>query len=213
MGPSASSTRRPGSSAPKSQCPGQGGRGRVLPDGATLLTWSTGHPDTARGDEVGTLRLWDAATGKELRSFAGNEDHVRRAVFSAGGKRAVAVGVRGSVWVWDAATGEKIAAVEPRDGTTLDVQLALFSPDAAVVALCGWESGGDARKAVAVLYSLPGGKELGRLAGAKSVAFDRDAKTIAVVTGARHRQATDEADEVAVRGLADLLKAKPSEKK
>src|SRR5262249_12815687 len=56
---------------------------------------------------AGTLRLWDAATGRELRSFVGHRGDVRCVAFSPDGKRLLSGGADGTVRLWDAATGRE----------------------------------------------------------------------------------------------------------
>jgi WD40 repeat protein len=67
----------------------------VAPDGATLVS----------GGKDRTLRLWDAAAGKELRAFARQLQEVRAVAFAPEGSRiASAAGV--ALRVWDAAGNE-----------------------------------------------------------------------------------------------------------
>jgi RNA polymerase sigma factor (sigma-70 family) len=83
------------------------------PDGKTLVT----------GSHDGTARLWDAATGKELRRFAGHHSAVRHVALSPNAKLLAAAEDRaseehpGQVCVWDVATGKERARWSgPKEG-------------------------------------------------------------------------------------------------
>jgi len=88
-------------------------------DGSRLIT----SAPTAEG--AGTIRLWDAAAGREVAVLAGWQAAARPAAFSPDGKR-VAVGAAGSVHLCDAATGRRLAALGPH---AKEVRLLAFSPD------------------------------------------------------------------------------------
>jgi hypothetical protein len=56
----------------------------------------------------GTVRLWDAVTGKVLHSLQGHSGLVRSCEFSADGARVVSAGIDSTVRLWDAATGKAL---------------------------------------------------------------------------------------------------------
>ena len=60
-------------------------------------------------NEDNMLKLWDAATGKELRSFSGHTSSVRSVAFSSDGRFALSGSWDGTARVWDAGTGQEIA--------------------------------------------------------------------------------------------------------
>ena len=79
------------------------------PDGKTLVSASWDR----------TVRVWDVATGKELKCFLGHSDVVECAAFSADGKRVISSGniFTPSLRVWDVATGKQLFETDPvRDG-------------------------------------------------------------------------------------------------
>src|SRR2546430_3405164 len=65
------------------------------PDGRMILSASDDH----------TLKLWDVATGRLIRTFKGHADEVTRAVFSPDGRLMPAVSGR-DCRVWVQATGK-----------------------------------------------------------------------------------------------------------
>src|SRR6185295_15204775 len=88
-----------------------------LPDGAVLRR--EGHGDAVRavgwspeggrilsGSRDRTLVLWDAATGRKIRTFEGHDGGVTSAAFSPDGKRAVSGGQDNNVLLWDLETGK-----------------------------------------------------------------------------------------------------------
>ena len=83
----------------------------LAPDGKTVAA-------TMRYE--GTIRLLDAATGKEIRSFVGHARgagtrSVTRLDFSQDGKMLASVGVDGTLRLWDVATGKEIRRLAPFD--------------------------------------------------------------------------------------------------
>ena len=96
------------------------------PAGTTAIT---------AGDD-GVVRLWDVASGVEVRQLRGHGGLVTSAVFDGAGSHVVTAGGDGTVRVWDAATGEELALLDEHDGR---VAGARFSPDGAMVASAGWD--------------------------------------------------------------------------
>ena len=67
----------------------------VSPDGQRVMT----------GEGFGAVRLWELATGHELRTLTGHELGAHSVAFSPDGDQIVTVGVGGTVRVWDMAGG------------------------------------------------------------------------------------------------------------
>lgn len=86
------------------------------PDGARLLS----------GGDDGTLRLWDAATGRELRRCTGHGDSVLAVAFSPNGTRLLSGAGDGTLRVWDSATGRELRRCAVHGGRVLSVA---FSAD------------------------------------------------------------------------------------
>ncbi|HEX4767590.1 MAG TPA: caspase family protein [Lichenihabitans sp.] len=91
------------------------------PDGRTALMG---------GD--GVLALWDVASGKEIRSFAGPTGNVRSMRFLGEGQTAASAGFDNVVKLWDVATGQPIRSFDNRDTWANSVSV---SPDGRLVAV------------------------------------------------------------------------------
>ena len=86
------------------------------PDGKTVFTGSR--------DE--TARLWDVATGKEIRAFKGHTDEVNAVAFAPDGKSVVTGCQDSIVRQWDVATGKELRAFT---GHTFRVDGVTFASD------------------------------------------------------------------------------------
>jgi WD40 repeat protein len=121
------------------------------------------------------VRLWDAATGKEIRRFEGHKGNLEGLAFSPDGKVILSAGNDGIARLWDAATGKEVRQLAGHRGTLT----AIFSPDGKTIATKG---GSDA---VGKLWETATGKELHTFKVARDtgspLAFSPDGKTLAVV--------------------------------
>jgi WD40 repeat protein len=89
------------------------------PDGAQIL---------GGGTLDGAVRVWDAASGKELLVLDGHEGAVYAAAFSPDGTRIVSGSEDDTARVWDAVSGKELFVLPGhKDG----VSSAAFSPDGA----------------------------------------------------------------------------------
>src|SRR5580698_1222749 len=141
------------------------------PDGHTL----------ASGAEDHTVKLWDVASGRELRTLSGS-DQVTAVAFSPDG-RVLAAGSGddaktfpraggGKISLWDVATGRELPALR---GHSAAVTSVAFSPDGSILA-----SGG--RDGAVKLWNLASGSELRTLGGSgqiTSTAFSPDGRIVA----------------------------------
>ncbi len=73
-----------------------------------------------------TLKLWDIATHKDLRTFKGHQGEVYAAAFSPDGKLAASGSEDRTVRLWDVATGKEIATLTGHEGPVFTVA---FAPD------------------------------------------------------------------------------------
>ena len=131
------------------------------PDGKTVLTGSSDK----------TARLWDAATGRELRRFEGHTGNINSVAFSLDGKTVVTGSSDKTARLWDAATGRELRRFE---GHTGNINSVAFSPDGQTV-LTG------SQDKTARLWDVATGREIrrfeGHISAVFSVAFSPDGKT------------------------------------
>ena len=72
------------------------------------------------------LKLWDAASGKELRTFTGHTDAVQVTAFSPDGRTLASGAADKTLKLWDAASGRELRTLA---GHTDKVTSVAFSPD------------------------------------------------------------------------------------
>jgi RNA polymerase sigma factor (sigma-70 family) len=132
------------------------------PDGKTLAS--------AEG-QAKAVKLWDVASGKELKSFEGHTKWVIDVAFSPDGKTLASAG--GEVKLWDVETGKQRAVFNLP--TTNGRHSLAFSPDGKLLAMGGGTSNN------VIIWDLQTGKEAVPLAHTEqvwSVAFSRDGTTL-----------------------------------
>jgi WD40 repeat protein len=78
-----------------------------LTDDGKWLIWTTGAEET-------TVRIWEVATGKEVRAFAGHKKAVTHGWVSGDKKLLATYDRGGSVRLWDMATGKELRVIEVR---------------------------------------------------------------------------------------------------
>lgn len=109
------------------------------PDGKWLLTGagSGADPEGVSNDE--TVRLWDAATGDEIRRFEGHRDFVRTANISPDGKRVFTVSGWHNGRLWNVASREELLPDDPVAQRRFGVGQS-FSPDGRSMLAWGFSS-------------------------------------------------------------------------
>jgi RNA polymerase sigma factor (sigma-70 family) len=138
------------------------------PDGKTL---ATAGPNT--------IRLWEPATGKELRALEGHGSTVGCIGFSPNGRYLVSGSADHTVRLWDTASGQEIRAFRGHEAEVLAVAV---SPDGKLAASGALDHS-------VRLWDLATGKEIHRLkgtigygcypCGGPAIAFSPDGKTLA----------------------------------
>ncbi|MBO0764063.1 MAG: WD40 repeat domain-containing protein, partial [Hyphomicrobiaceae bacterium] len=88
-------------------------------DGAHVLT----------GSEDGTLKLWDLATTRLVRTFSGHKGGVTVVALSPDGSRALSGSKDKTVRLWEVATGRLIRTVYAHLDSSSEVSSVAFSPD------------------------------------------------------------------------------------
>lgn len=112
--------------------------GRVYAEGHPEVFVQTGHLADAGsvafssdGQWVlsggsGTVKLWEVATGREVRSFMGHTEAVHSVAFSPDGQWALSGSGDQTIKLWEVATGREVRTFT---GHSSDVWSAAFSPD------------------------------------------------------------------------------------
>jgi WD40 repeat protein len=95
-------------------------------DKVTAVAFSPSNRLIASGSGDRTVKLWDAATGKELRTLEGHQGRVTGVAFSPDGKRLATSSADRTVRVWDTATGKELLSFLGHCGP---VTCLAFSPD------------------------------------------------------------------------------------
>jgi eukaryotic-like serine/threonine-protein kinase len=89
------------------------------------VAFSPDSSQVATGSHDGTIRIWDARTGRELRLLEGHGDAVSSVAFSHDGERIATASWDGTVIVWESDSGQ-VQATVPYSARILSVA---FSPD------------------------------------------------------------------------------------
>ncbi len=127
--------------------PGRKGEIKIWRADGTLVATAAGHADciyavavspdgktiaSASYDKL--IKLWDAATGQELKTLKDHTDAIYALAFTPDGKRLLSGAYDRTVKVWDPASGERLFTLsEPTDG----VNTIALSPDGKFVAAAG----------------------------------------------------------------------------
>jgi len=98
------------------------------PDGSRVATSSV--------DE--TVKIWDAATGKELLTLLVHSGDVHHVTYSPDGKQLATAGANGTVKIWDANSGALLLTLKAHEGIVAKV---VFSPDGKRLASSGINDG------------------------------------------------------------------------
>jgi hypothetical protein len=110
------------------------------------LAWSPDGTQLAGGGFRGQVRIWEARTGRCLRSYGGQQGYVRALAWSPDGKLLASGYWDGTVQVWDASIGRKLASYQ---GHSQPVSAVVWSPlipqDDVLAALSGEHTGAAGR--------------------------------------------------------------------
>ncbi len=167
--------------------------GDVLPPGAVArlgtirfrqASWTSSVACSPDGKWLATadervVRLWDAATGKDVREYRGPTDAVRSVAYSPDGKTIAAGAIDETVFVWDAATARELHRFKGQRVKLFSFERTIqvaFAPGGKALVSCGADE-------TIRLWDLTTGKELRRFQGHEAhvwaVAFSADGRTLA----------------------------------
>ena len=145
------------------------------PDGKTILT----------GSQDATARLWDVASGREIRRLKGHEFVVTSVAFAPDGKTILTGSLDNTARLWDVATGREILRLK---GHLLGVRSVAFAPDGRTVLTGSWDA--------ARLWDAASGREVRRLSNFISILFPVDVTSVAfapdgrtILTGSKDKTA------------------------
>jgi WD40 repeat protein len=93
------------------------------PDSTRIVSTSAGYDQQAR-KQFGEIKVWQAATGRNLLTLKGYTDDVRSVAYSSDGKRIISGG--SEVKVWDAQMGQGLSTLEDHADPVSSVAI---SPD------------------------------------------------------------------------------------
>ena len=140
------------------------------------LAFSPGGGQLASGGGDQTIRLWEPATGRELKVLRGHTGPIRALAFSPHRPLLASGSADTTIRIWDLPSSKELKSLTSRFGA---IRALAFSPDGHLLA-----SGGD--DGSLRIWDWAGGKEMkamrGRLGIVFSVAFSPDGLTLA--TGA-----------------------------
>lgn len=130
-----------------------------------------------------TVRLWDAATGAQVRTLSGHNDWIRIVAFSPDGKTLASGSFDTSIKLWDVASGQLIRTLQGHSGF---ISTVAFSPDGKFLASSAsdgtvqmWDLLSGARRDGFSFATTPN-PATGKPLWTTGLAFSPDGKTLAV---------------------------------
>ena len=150
------------------------------PDGKQAVTG--GSPEEVNGSTEAFAKLWDLATGKEIRQFRGHTKDIRRVAVSRDGKRLLTGSFDGTMRLWNMQTADELKRF---DGPGHFVEAVAFTPDGKKAVCCygprAYEAIFDSDPRCTLrLWDLTSGKELrpfrGHTAPVLSLALSADGR-------------------------------------
>jgi parallel beta-helix repeat protein len=151
-------------------------------DGRLLASGSCGQRDSSGDCIQGEIKLWDVASGSEVRTLTGHTDRVFSVAFSPDGRLLASGSGDNTIKLWDVASGSEVRTLTGH--TYYDVNSVEFSPDGRLLA-----SGSDDK--TIRLWEVATGREVRTLTGHTdrvfSVAFSPDGRLLASGSGSWDR--------------------------
>lgn len=142
-------------------------------DGVNAVAFSPDGKTIVSGSDDNTIKLWEAASGKLLRTLESHVASVFEVTFSSDSKLLASGSSDSTIKLWDVASGKLIRILEGHSGPVLAVA---FSPDGKALASGSWDGSIKLWDIVAgnLIHTLKGHSSL-----VISVVFSPDGKTLA----------------------------------
>ncbi|MDE7226925.1 MAG: caspase family protein [Treponemataceae bacterium] len=141
-------------------------------DSVYSVAWSPDGKYIASGSGDKSIKIWDAATGKELRTLEGHLKDVYSVAWSPDGKHIASGSDDHTAKIWDAASGKEVRTLDHSS----HVNSVAWSPDGKYIASGSWDGS-------VKIWDAASGKELRALSGhyndVTAVAWSPDGKHIA----------------------------------
>jgi WD40 repeat protein/serine/threonine protein kinase len=147
-------------------------RPEVILNGATCVRYSPDGRSLAGGGVDGTVKIWDTADSREVRTLNGHRGSVTRLAFGPDGRTIASASTDHTVKLWDAASGQEVRALSGHTQPVIDVA---FSVDGRRIAT------GSVDRTVKI-WDGATGRELRTLLGhtgdIRGVSFSPDCRTL-----------------------------------
>lgn len=86
-------------------------------DGVTAVAFSPDGTMIVSGSADNTAKLWDRATGREIRTFRGHAGDVTAVTFSADSKTVISGSANGSIKIWNVAQGRETGTLRSKQSS------------------------------------------------------------------------------------------------
>ncbi|NCR73225.1 MAG: protein kinase [Microcystis aeruginosa LG13-12] len=90
----------------------------------------------ASGGSDNTIKIWEVATGRELRTLTGHSDFFRSVVYSPDGRYLASGSFDKTIKIWEVATGREVRTLTGHSGWVNSV---VYSPDGCYLASGSWD--------------------------------------------------------------------------